>query len=297
MTHLMGEKDHHQATLFEAVPEGAIDKEAIPKTESATGPTEEQQALVVPAPAARSEIITADCGHRAPATAKKSQNHDKKLRRQHQQKEKNAARQLEYREATGRRLIELSPEIIEVADSLLKIITSRFIGLFEIDLPILTKEGAKRVADLLRVHIVKRKKKFICVGGYFALRVLWGLKEPPKTIIAELHDSATDDDIQKWVLVEFQCIPLIFWLKKRGERSLQEKTASDGYEDCPGLFQDPKPRRRRTAQDDEFFKRFLETCESETGKQLINKPANEEALAKTLRLSKRTITNRTRNTR
>jgi hypothetical protein len=278
MKHLIGKKDLYQTALFEAVPEEAINKEAEPEPESAPDSTGEPATVAASASTAATLVD-------------KHKTRDKKLRRQPERKEKEAASKLEYREMKHRKLVELSPEAIEVADSLLKIITSRFVGLFEIGLPILTEEGARRVADLLRVHIVKRNNKFVCVGGYFALRAIRSIDRPPKTIVAELHDGATDDDIHKWAIVEFQCIPLLFWLER------QEEAVSDGHRDCPDLFQERRPRRRRTAQDDEFFRQFLETCLSDTGKQLINEPANDDELAKILRVSKRTITNRKRNTR
>jgi hypothetical protein len=223
-----------------------------------------------------------------------------KLSRTAKPKTKTKITGVAFGEVKGRTLIEVAPQDIEFDKVLLDKLL-RFSGLFDVSLGILKTEGATLLTDLLRVHVVERGHKLFCIAGYFALNVIKTLPDAPKTILVELHDIRHESDcqnladvIERWSIVEFQCIALLFRLRKQEDRKQKDRiSCSDAIPASAGQ----SPESTRAGRDMEFFRQFLLTCDSEVGEQLIKKPQTDKQKADTFRVSPRTITTWARNTK
>lgn len=196
---------------------------------------------------------------------------------------------LECCKSKGRESVDISPTSIVVEESLEALMTNKLTGLFKLRLPLLPN-GAKRFADMLRIHLIKRKNKHVCVGGYIALQVVLASDNTPATIAADLHSRVTKEDIAEWAATEARLVPLIFRLQQEQENT--EERASNDHRSSSDLFTAEKPRRKRTRRDEAFTEDLVDTFQSDTGRQLVREPANNKEWAETLRESERTITTR-----
>jgi hypothetical protein len=218
---------------------------------------------------------------------------DKKLRKQNVKATESCSpgKSPECLKAKGRDTIDISPTSIVIGEFVDALMTKKLTGLFKLRLP-LSQKGAQRVAETLRIHVVRRNNKYELVGGYVSLKVILASDEIPTTIAAEIHNRVTKEDIAEWADTESRFIPLLFRLQQE-----QENTGRMADVDLPldhDLFAVQRPRSKRTRRDEAFIEDLVNTIQSPAGRRLMHEPSNHEQWADTLRVSERTVTTRMR---